>query len=258
MATILSGDATAAQLIAFVVALRAKGETPEELSGLLDAVLDAATIVPLGDDLRRGPSTSSAPAAIAAIRSTSARWRPSSSPVPACRSASTVPGPRRRSAAPPTCSRSWAWRSSCRQRVCCAASRRWASASAWRRKFHPAFRFAAPSRREDRHRHGVQPARADGQPGARAPPADRRRQPGGRRADAGLAAPAWLRPGVGRARQRSRRADHHWHRRPCWRSTTTTSRTFTVDPVALGFAPAIPDELVGGTRPQRRGRSARC
>src|ERR1043165_257279 len=52
MATILSGDATPAQLIGFVVALRAKGETPEELSGLLDAVLDAASIVPLGDELR--------------------------------------------------------------------------------------------------------------------------------------------------------------------------------------------------------------
>src|SRR3954449_6942498 len=52
MSTILSGDATAAQLIGFVVALRAKGETPEEPSGLLDAVLDAATLVPLDDDLR--------------------------------------------------------------------------------------------------------------------------------------------------------------------------------------------------------------
>ncbi|MGZ4674189.1 MAG: anthranilate phosphoribosyltransferase, partial [Ilumatobacteraceae bacterium] len=52
MATILSGDATAAQLIGFVVALRAKGETPEELSGLLDAVLAAAALVPLGDELR--------------------------------------------------------------------------------------------------------------------------------------------------------------------------------------------------------------
>ena len=52
MATILTGDATPAQLIAFVVALRAKGETPEEISGLLDAVLAAATIVPLSDDLR--------------------------------------------------------------------------------------------------------------------------------------------------------------------------------------------------------------
>jgi anthranilate phosphoribosyltransferase len=52
MSTILSGHATAAQLIGFVVALRAKGETGEELSGLLDAVLSAASIVPLGDDLR--------------------------------------------------------------------------------------------------------------------------------------------------------------------------------------------------------------
>jgi anthranilate phosphoribosyltransferase len=52
MATILAGDATPAQLIAFVVALRAKGESAEELSGLLDAVLGAAAIVPLSEDQR--------------------------------------------------------------------------------------------------------------------------------------------------------------------------------------------------------------
>jgi len=52
MSTILAGDATPAQLIGFVVALRAKGETGEELAGLLDAVLGAASIVPLSDDLR--------------------------------------------------------------------------------------------------------------------------------------------------------------------------------------------------------------
>ncbi len=52
MATILRGEATPAQLIGFIVALKAKGETPEEISGLLDAVLDAATEVPLPDDLR--------------------------------------------------------------------------------------------------------------------------------------------------------------------------------------------------------------
>ena len=52
MTTILAGDATPAQLIGFVVALRAKGETPEELSGLLDAVLASATLVPLSDDVR--------------------------------------------------------------------------------------------------------------------------------------------------------------------------------------------------------------
>lgn len=52
MNTILAGDATPAQLIGFVVALRAKGESAEELSGLLDAVLANAAIVPLSDELR--------------------------------------------------------------------------------------------------------------------------------------------------------------------------------------------------------------
>lgn len=52
MTTILSGDATPAQLIAFVVALRAKGESPAELAGLLDAVLAHATLVPLTDEQR--------------------------------------------------------------------------------------------------------------------------------------------------------------------------------------------------------------
>src|SRR3954451_6929926 len=52
MRTILDGNATAAQLIGFVVALRSKGETPEEVAGLLDAVLGAAEIVPLTDEQR--------------------------------------------------------------------------------------------------------------------------------------------------------------------------------------------------------------
>ena len=52
MGTILAGEATPAQLIAFVVALRAKGESPEEISGLLDAVLEVGAEVPLGDELR--------------------------------------------------------------------------------------------------------------------------------------------------------------------------------------------------------------
>ena len=54
MDAILSGGATPAQLIAFSVALRIKGETADELSGLLDAVLGAAQLVPLSDELRAG------------------------------------------------------------------------------------------------------------------------------------------------------------------------------------------------------------
>lgn len=52
MRTILDGHATPAQLIGFVVALRAKGETAEELSGLLDAVLEFADLVPLSDETK--------------------------------------------------------------------------------------------------------------------------------------------------------------------------------------------------------------
>ena len=51
MSTILSGNATPAQLIGFCVALQAKGETPEELAGLLDAVLEVGTTVVLPDDI---------------------------------------------------------------------------------------------------------------------------------------------------------------------------------------------------------------
>ncbi len=51
MTTILTGDATPAQLVGFVVALRSKGETAEELSGLLDSVLSAAELVPLDESV---------------------------------------------------------------------------------------------------------------------------------------------------------------------------------------------------------------
>lgn len=52
MSMILTGEATSAQIAGVLVALRSKGETAEELSGLLDAVLAEATFVPLTDEER--------------------------------------------------------------------------------------------------------------------------------------------------------------------------------------------------------------
>lgn len=49
MAEVLAGDASDAQIAAFMVALRMKGETVDELSGLVAAMLAVAAIVPLAD-----------------------------------------------------------------------------------------------------------------------------------------------------------------------------------------------------------------
>ena len=54
MDDVLAGNASAAQIAGFIVALRMKGESLDELNGLLDAMLGAATLVPL--DLDRIPA----------------------------------------------------------------------------------------------------------------------------------------------------------------------------------------------------------
>ena len=65
MGEIMSGEATPVQIAGFVVALRAKGETAEEMDGLVRAMLAHAAP-------DRGPraarSTSSAPAATGRTR----------------------------------------------------------------------------------------------------------------------------------------------------------------------------------------------
>jgi len=51
MGEIMAGRADDALVAGFVVALRAKGETVEEMAGLVDAMMDAAVTVDAGDDV---------------------------------------------------------------------------------------------------------------------------------------------------------------------------------------------------------------
>jgi anthranilate phosphoribosyltransferase len=249
MATILAGDATAAQLIGFVVALRAKGETPEEISGLLDAVLDAASLVPLGDDLRSRAidivgtggdrSHSINVSTMAAIVAAGAG-------VPVCkhgaRAASSQCG-----AADVLEELGVAIELSPNGVLRCIEEAGIGFCLAPR--FHPAFRFAAPSRRE------IGIATVFNLLGPMANPGRVRRQL------IGVANPHVAERML--ASLRLHGAERAWvvHGNGLDELTTTgvstvlaldedSVRTFTVDPVAFGFAPAIPDELVGGTPPQ--------
>jgi anthranilate phosphoribosyltransferase len=52
MGEILAGEATPARIAAFIVALRMKGASVGEVTALVDAMLEAASAVPLDDDVR--------------------------------------------------------------------------------------------------------------------------------------------------------------------------------------------------------------
>ena len=102
---ILAGDATPSQIAGFVIALRIKGETAEEIAGLARAARAHATPLEVGsEDLL----DTCEPAVTRSAPSTS-RPSPRSSPPPAAPgSPSMATGPPPRSAAAPTCSKRWA------------------------------------------------------------------------------------------------------------------------------------------------------
>ncbi len=246
MATILSGDATAAQLIGFVVALRAKGETPEEISGLLDAVLEASEQVPLSEELRNravdivgtgGDRSHSVNVSTMAAVVTAAAG------VPVCkhgaRAASSQCGTADvLEALGVAIELSPAGVLRCVEEAgigFCLAPR-----------YHPAFRFAAPSRRE------IGVPTVFNLLGPMANPGRVRRQL------IGVANPAVAERMLASLRLHGSHRAWVVHGNGLDELTTTgvstvlaldddNVRTFTVDPVELGLAPAIPDELVGGT-----------
>ncbi|MGA1754446.1 MAG: anthranilate phosphoribosyltransferase [Ilumatobacteraceae bacterium] len=246
MATILAGDATPAQLIGFIIALRAKGETPEEISGLLDAVLSAAEIVPLGDELasRAIDIVGTGGDRSHSINvSTMAALVVAGAGVPVCkhgaRASSSQCGTAdvlealgvRVELDPAGVKR-------CVEDVgmgFCLAPR-----------YHPAFRFAAPARRE------VGVPTVFNLLGPMANPGRVRRQV------IGVANPHVAERMLASLRLHGSVASWVVHGQGLDELTTTGTstvlelrngrvRTFSVDPVELGLAPAIPDELVGGT-----------
>jgi anthranilate phosphoribosyltransferase len=245
MATILTGEATAAQLIGFVVALRAKGETSEELAGLLDAVLSAATPVVL-------------PAAIAgrAIDIVGTGGDRSHSINVSTISALVVAG-----AGVPVCKHGARAASS----KCGAADVLEALGVAvglqpagvlrcvetagigfcLAANYHPSFRFAAPSRREI----GIptvfnllgpmaNPARVTRQLIGVSNPAYAERMLASLRLHGSVN--SWVVSGPGLDELSTTGPSH------VLALKDGVVRSFTVDAVEYGLAPAIPDELVGG------------
>jgi anthranilate phosphoribosyltransferase len=246
MATILAGDATPAQLIGFIIALRAKGETPEEISGLLDAVLASAEIVPLDDDLRARAIDivgTGGDRSHSINVSTMSAIVVAGAGVPVCkhgaRAASSQCGTADVLEAlgvvvelPPDKVKQ------CVEEVgmgfCLAA------------RYHPAFRFAAPARRE------VGVPTVFNLLGPMANPGRVRRQL------IGVANPLVAERMLASLRLHGSISSWVVHGQGLDELTTTGTssvlalndgdvRTFTVDPVSLGLAPAINEELVGGT-----------
>ena len=144
MNEIMSGQATDVQIAGFAVALRAKGETVAEVSGLATGMLAHATPITVP-----GPaSTSSAPAATGPTRSTSPPWARSSPRPRAPRWSSTATAPRRPPAAPPTCWRSSASSSTCRRRRPREVAGEVGITFCFAPLYHPALRYAARTRSE--------------------------------------------------------------------------------------------------------------
>ncbi len=246
MATILAGEATPAQLIGFVVALRAKGETPEEISALLDAVLEVATIVPLGDELRDRAVDivgTGGDRSHSINVSTMAALVVAGAGIPVCKHGARAASSQCGTADVLEALGVAVELAPLGVKQCvddagfgfCLAPR-----------YHPAFRYAAPSRKE------IGIPTVFNLLGPMANPGRVRRHV------IGTANPAVAERMLASLRLHGSRRAWVVHGQGLDELTTTGPstvlaldddrvRSFTVDPIALGLAPAVPEELVGGS-----------
>ena len=172
MDEIMAGEATPAQIGGFLVALRLKGETPDEIAGFAEAI--------------RGRVLAVAPAADRPRRHGRHRRRRPGDDQHLDRGGPRRGGGRRRRGearqprrllgvrARPTCSRRSASRSSCRRSGSPRSIDELGFGFLFAPTHHPGFRHAAPVRTGARDADGLQRARPADQPGGR-PGADRRR-----------------------------------------------------------------------------------
>jgi len=256
MANILAGDATPAQIAGFLVALRAKGETGEEMSGLLEAALEAVTpvgldaslrsraidIVGTGGDKSHSINVSTISALVVAGAGVPVCKHGNRASSSKCGSADVLEALGVAIDVPP------AGVQRCIERAgigfCLAPT------------YHPAFRFAGPARREM----GV--PTAFNLLGPMANPARVERQV------IGVANPAVAELMIATLRAHGASAAWVVHGNGLDELTTTgvstvielrggEVRTFSVDPATLGLAPATPDDLVGGEPPENAAAARR-
>jgi anthranilate phosphoribosyltransferase len=176
MQQVMLGEATPVEVAGFVVALRAKGEAPDEVTGLVRAMLAVASrftvegpaVDTCGTGGDRANTVNISTMSAMVVAGTGAGW------------SSTATGRRPRPAGRPTCSRSSAsWSTSSRPRPPECLDRIGVT-FCFAPKFHPALRHAATPRRELGRADDLQHPRPAGQPGPAV-------GPGGRCADPRLA-----------------------------------------------------------------------
>ncbi len=179
-------------------------------------------------------------------RSTSRRWPRSSRPEPERPSSSTATGRRRRSPAPPTCSRRSASASTCRPTRVAEVAVEAGITFCFAAALPPGDAARGGAAARARHRHHVQLPRSAGQPGPARGPGDRlRRRPAGA-GDGGRLRPARRRRVGLPRRRRAGRAHHDHHVVGLGRPGRRGHRPQRSTRPSSGFARATAEDLRGG------------